>query len=545
MHLNNWQNFPVDIALAYRGEQIITRGEFLSHVKLAASSLPPGRHLINLCDDRYLFMVTFFAALLRNKINLLPPNRAPDTIVETLCSYADSFCVSDVVYHNLTVPVHKISWSDFQGENLSLPQFSLTETQTAAIVFTSGSTGKSKANLKTWGSLWRGAQLLEKRLFVAEGTVCTLIATVPPQHMYGLETSVLLPVLSRAVVCSGRPFFPTDICEALQNVPDRKILVTTPVHLRSCVNTSLEWPAVDYILSATAPMSDDLAVQVERQFNTKLLEIFGASEMGSIASKRSLAGSVWELFDTLVLSSTEKKNFVSGGHLPHQVEISDQVEVIDATHFRLIGRPEDMINVAGKRASLAELNSRLLSIPGIKDGMYYIPASVGQKTVVRPSVIIVATEISDEEILCALRKTLDPVFLPRPIVRVDKLPRNDVGKLSVAEVRRLVTELAIDGRGSRRDGSRERANKDVGPGLQAEPGVRSEEAGSKTSSDHRAMQATAGMQEVKALAATGQSREQLPGAIAEEVGQRMEQKKPGLTLPRAEKAWADIATHEK
>ena len=51
---------------------------------------------------------------------------------------------------------------------------------------------------------------------------------------------------------------------------------------------------------------------------------------------------------------------------------------------------------------------------------------------------------------------------------------------------RMLAFRPADGRGSRRDRSRERADRDVGPGLQAQHGTRSDEAGSKTPSDHRA-----------------------------------------------------------
>jgi acyl-coenzyme A synthetase/AMP-(fatty) acid ligase len=38
-----------------------------------------------------------------------------------------------------------------------------------------------------------------------------------------------------------------------------------------------------------------------------------------------------------------------------------------------------------------------------------------------------------------LRKRIDPTFLPRPLLFVDKLPRNDTGKLPHAALQSLVT----------------------------------------------------------------------------------------------------------
>jgi acyl-coenzyme A synthetase/AMP-(fatty) acid ligase len=50
---------------------------------------------------------------------------------------------------------------------------------------------------------------------------------------------------------------------------------------------------------------------------------------------------------------------------------------------------------------------------------------------------VVAPGRARSQILAALRARLDPVFLPRPLVLVDALPRNATGKLPRAELRAL------------------------------------------------------------------------------------------------------------
>jgi acyl-coenzyme A synthetase/AMP-(fatty) acid ligase len=66
-----------------------------------------------------------------------------------------------------------------------------------------------------------------------------VVATVPPQHIYGIEMSVLLPLLGDVQVHSGRPFFPSDIASALEQMPEPRVLVTTPVHLRALVESGV------------------------------------------------------------------------------------------------------------------------------------------------------------------------------------------------------------------------------------------------------------------------------------------------------------------
>ena len=49
---------------------------FLRQVHAVAQRLPDCSHLLNLCDDRYRFLLGFAAALTRGITTLLPPSRA-------------------------------------------------------------------------------------------------------------------------------------------------------------------------------------------------------------------------------------------------------------------------------------------------------------------------------------------------------------------------------------------------------------------------------------------------------------------------------------
>ncbi len=69
--------------------------------------------------------------------------------------------------------------------------------QIVAIGYTSGSTGSPKPNPKTWRSFCASTALNAVPLGEpAQGQPLSLVATVPPQHMYGMEMSVLLPLLA-------------------------------------------------------------------------------------------------------------------------------------------------------------------------------------------------------------------------------------------------------------------------------------------------------------------------------------------------------------
>jgi 3-hydroxymyristoyl/3-hydroxydecanoyl-(acyl carrier protein) dehydratase len=100
----------------------------------------------------------------------------------------------------------------------------------------------------------------------------------------------------------------------------------------------------------------------------------------------------------------------------------------DAETFVLHGRSADLVNVAGKRTSLAYLNHHLNGIEGVRDGIFFMP-NESSDGVTRLTAFVVAPELTREALLGALRLCIDAAFLPRPLYFVDALPRNATGKL--------------------------------------------------------------------------------------------------------------------
>ena len=103
----------------------------------------------------------------------------------------------------------------------------------------------------------------------------------------------------------------------------------------------------------------------------------------------------------------------------------------------LHGRIADLVNIAGKRHSLASLNHLLTTIPGVLDGAFYMPDEANHDHITRLAACVVAPGLDASHLLAALRKHIDPVFLPRPLLFVDALPRNSTGKLPSATLQAL------------------------------------------------------------------------------------------------------------
>ena len=427
-----------DAPLAWYGGRPIGRREYLAHMTHAAARLPERGHAVNLCTDRYHFMVAFGALLLRGQISLLPPNHAPQLIDEIASDY-DAYCLVDQAVDGIDTPAVELDFVD--APPIQAPAPMLPATQAAVVLFTSGSTGKAKPTPKSWGQLVRGTEIALRR-FGLDRNPAHLVATVPAQHSYGLESTALYALLSACTVHAGRPFYAEDVRAALTEVGTPRVLVTTPVHLRACTEAGLQWPQTSFVLSATAPLPQALARKTEQTFGCPVYEIYGCSEAGALASRRTLDGQAWRPYDGIRIGQNGEA-FVEGPHLPAPQPLADALKILPDGRFELLGRTSDMLNIAGKRGSLQDLNQRLLAIDGVEDGAFLL---AGDDATSRLAALVVAPGLDTAYILERLRRVLDPIFLPRPLVMVDVLPRNATGKLT----RQIMLELLAQQRGGAR-----------------------------------------------------------------------------------------------
>lgn len=445
-------------AIAHQDGKAITAGQFHRHALELATKLqesPPeakASYVINTCQDRYLFMVSFAATALAGKTTLMPSSFAPQTIEQLRNAYPGLVCLHDGKDQAEGLPSLKIDALAFSGSG-DEPAPLIDEKHVAAIVFTSGSTGEPTAHLKTWGRLCLNAASEAERLG-ARGVA--IVATVPPQHMFGFESSVLLALHGGASIWHQKPFYPADITEALAAVPRPRMLVTTPFHLAALMESGLALPPCDMVLSATAPLALPLAQRAEEGFAAPLMEIYGCTESGQVASRRPVEGPAWRLLPGVQMSTTEEGTWVHGGHVEGRVLLSDHIENQDSNTFILIGRHADMVNIVGKRTSIAHLNAQLQSIPGVVDGCFLQhneqaggnDQNTNGSYVQRLAALVVAPSLTGDELLDELRKRVDPVFLPRPLLRVEALPRNATGKLVRSDLLALYAAHRVPSSGS-------------------------------------------------------------------------------------------------
>jgi acyl-coenzyme A synthetase/AMP-(fatty) acid ligase len=256
--------------------------------------------------------------------------------------------------------------------------------------------------------------------------------------MYGFESTVLLALLSGNAFSAERPFYPADIVAAINAVPRPRTLITTPIHLRTLLASGISLPSLDSIVSATAPLAIELALAVEEKFAVPLLEIYGSTETGQIATRRTATSPTWHLWPEVRLIADESQVFAHGGHVEQRTPMCDVLELVGEEDFLLHGRTADLVNIAGKRSSFGYLNSQLNAIPGVIDGVFFLRETDGSKTGVdRLAAVVVAPTLNAAQLILQLRARIDAVFLPRPLLMVDQLPRNATGKLPLQALRLL------------------------------------------------------------------------------------------------------------
>lgn len=419
---------------AYRRGNAVTSREFLADVLRVADALPDARHVLNVCADRYRFAVLLCAAICRGQVTLLPAATTPNVIRGLRDFAADTYYVGDGADDGIDLPRFELPPAAKASGAYPVPQ--IAADRIVACLFTSGSTGEPVPHFKTWGSL--ALDIAEETERFSIGAGHAVLGTVPPQHMYGFESTIILPLLSGAALTPERLFYPADIDAAIQRTPSPRVLFITPFHLRAWMESGGN-ARVETIISATAPLSVALAREAEERTGARVLEIYGCTEAGQIASRRPTQGAEWTAYAGLHLRMDADRATVFGGHVEAPTPLQDVIEILgDGTRFLLHGRLGDLVNIAGKRNSIGYLNHQLLSIPGVSDGVFYLPDD-DKEPLTRLAAFVVAPGLNKAQIMAALRLRIDPAFLPRPLVLVDSLPRNLTGKLPRAALRSLLS----------------------------------------------------------------------------------------------------------
>ncbi len=288
------------------------------------------------------------------------------------------------------------------------------------ILFSSGSTGKSKAALHDI------VPMLEK--FKVPRHTLRTITFLLFDHIGGFNT--LLYNLSNAgCVVTVADRRPESICRAIEK-HRVELLPTSPTFLNlllvSEAYRSFDLSSLRMVTYGTEVMPESTLRRFHAAFpQVKLLQTYGLSEVGILRSKSKADDSLWvkvggEGFETRVVDGMLEIKAKSAmlGYLNHPSPFTadgwfksgDAVEV-DGEYIRILGRKSELINVGGEKVYPAEVESVLQLMPGVED-----VAVTGQPHPITGNIVHARVKLSTAESLDEFRARM------RRFCQ-DKLPR--------------------------------------------------------------------------------------------------------------------------
>ena len=428
--------------------------DLLRDARSIAETLPdgtPGSEVLILCADRYAFAACLLAAWSRGHAAALPPNTQLHT--------ADALhAVPSVValLHDTDAPrgtcIRACLSSEAAPEGIDVRADApmIDAGRHVVTLFTSGTTGAPRACTKT------AAQLLGEAEMLGRGPcagVRRVVATVPPIHIYGLLFGVALPLVHGGAFVRETPLHaPTVAATVRRHGADA--LVSVPAHLRGLeLLAHGELPRDLRVFSSGAELPGGTATMLLERFGFPVTEVLGSSETGGIAS-RDRSGDPWRpLPGVRVTAAADGQMLLDSPFVPPGAErpwpCADRIATESDGSFRLLGRRDNVVKVASKRVDLDDVQRVLLDLPGVLDAAVFVRDDGGPRGA-RLAAAVVAPTWSSRALREALASRFDPVVVPRPIVCVDKLPREATGKVRRDRLEELVRERLHAGDGDGR-----------------------------------------------------------------------------------------------
>ncbi len=299
-------------------------------------------------------------------------------------------------------------------------------------LFTGGSTAAPQVWEKTVRNLMGEAVYLSRTFGVDSNDL--IVATVPAYHIYGLLYSVLMPFVASAGVCGDTPYYPNEIVETARR-RKASILVSVPPHYHALGDQGLDSPRLRLAFSSAGMLAEEDGERFSRVNGVDLVEIYGSTETGGIASRvRAKGEKGFTPFECVEVRMDDERLWVRSeflspglvGRTSPFFQMGDRVEVMEKGAFALLGREDGVIKVGGRRVSLEMVRKALLNQPGVTDAVVLSREATGGRENQIVAVVegLVNTATLSEE----LAGHLAPYARPRCIKIVAEMPFTAAGK---------------------------------------------------------------------------------------------------------------------
>lgn len=402
-------------------------------------SRPQGRWLLHKRDP-----AAFCAALLAlwetGRSAVLPGDDRPDTL-SRLSSHVDGIIADSLPDTSTVTPA-----------SLAPTPVALSPEAEALVLYTSGSTGEPQMQRKRFDQL--EAELANHAtLWPLDGGA--VISQVSHQHIYGLLTGVLRPLCHNTPLCGDDCRYPEVMAARLDEARAASLdvtLVSSPAQL-SRLPDHLSRKASsgpNRIFSSGAPLAMKDAKRAEALLDAPITEIYGSTETGGIAHRRQSHDDVWRPLPGVEIAFDATQLRLRSAFLEHPDAWWNQADHVEPmpNGFRLLGRADRLVKLAGKRVSLSALERDLMQLANIH-AVHCI--KLNQRDTRLGAVVAVAkdslphTRHERRERIEQLQRHLvdahEAVAIPRYWRFVEALPINDQGKLDHSRLEHLFADL--------------------------------------------------------------------------------------------------------
>lgn len=334
----------------------------------------------------------------------------------------------------------------------------LAGTETAALLYTSGTTGRPKGACITHCNLALGAASLAD-VWSIEG-YDVLLHTLPMYHAHGLLTSVNTILTGGGAIHFLDGFAIDDVLAALN---DATVMMGVPTHYSRLLNSGRLAASPNRLrlaISGSAPLPVELSARFLDVTGLEIIERYGATETAIVTALPSgttgRSGWVgWALpgVEIRVRSDDGRTSPTGVGGLEtrgHNIfrgywnnEVADRAAFTEDGWFitgdvaeidafgcvRLLGRSKDLVITGGLNVYPKEVEDALDAlVAGGESAVFGVPHPDFGEAVVAV-VESAPAELAEAEIQQSLRMTLAPYKVPKRIIAVDEIPRNRLGKV--------------------------------------------------------------------------------------------------------------------
>ena len=337
----------------------------------------------------------------------------------------------------------------------------------AAILYTSGTTGRSKGAMITHSNLSSNASALHKYWAFEQGDV--LLHALPIFHLHGLFVALHCALLNGSRVLFHTRFKAADI---IRDLPQTTVMMGVPTfYVRLLDQTEFSRELVKDVrvfISGSAPLLNETFIEFEQRTGHRILERYGMTETGIIASNpysgdreagtvgfalpaitvRVVNGSGYEVprGDVGVLEVSGPNVFAGYWQMPEKTTeefrndgyfiTGDMATMDEYGRVAIVGRAKDLVISGGFNVYPKEVETEIDGLPGVKESAVIgVPHPDFGEAVTAVVVPDRAIELDIDSVLADLGERLARFKVPKKLFVVDALPRNAMGKVQKNQLR--------------------------------------------------------------------------------------------------------------